>query len=153
MPFCACFRAGVVHTCLPQHRRPKISDNDLLFYVWRKPRVGNSVARSRAESCSNETGWLTIRMTRQLSGLRSSLATREAPTAVDFYQRLPGHATQIAAAEQAYVQAKMEGMPTWVCFLRSIVLIGERSSFLTRHALLGVCFGPCMSMWMPLLCC
>ena len=47
--------------------------------------------------------------------LGSSPATLQAATAVDCFGCLPDHAIEIADAEQAYIQADMEGDPTWVC--------------------------------------
>ena len=47
--------------------------------------------------------------------LGSSPATLQAAKAVDFFGRLPGHVIDIADAEQAYIQAEMEGDPSWVC--------------------------------------
>ena len=45
----------------------------------------------------------------------SSLATLQAAKAVDFFGCVPGHAIEIADAEQAYIQAEMKGDPTWIC--------------------------------------
>ncbi|MFM7989507.1 MAG: hypothetical protein ACKPKO_60355, partial [Candidatus Fonsibacter sp.] len=45
----------------------------------------------------------------------SSLATLQAAKAVDFHGRLPGHCIEVADAEQAYIQADMNGDPTWIC--------------------------------------
>ena len=39
----------------------------------------------------------------------------EAAKVADFYWCLPGHVVHIADAEQAYIQADMSGMPTWLC--------------------------------------
>ena len=39
----------------------------------------------------------------------------QAAKAVDFFWRLLGHAILVADAEQAYIQADMQGDPTWVC--------------------------------------
>ena len=47
--------------------------------------------------------------------LGSSPASMEAGKYVDCYGSVPGHDTEQAAAEQAYVQAEMKGTPTWVC--------------------------------------
>ena len=47
--------------------------------------------------------------------LGSALATLDASRAVDAYGCVPGHAIEVADAEQAYVQADMRGTPTWVC--------------------------------------
>ncbi|MFM7985142.1 MAG: hypothetical protein ACKPKO_38070, partial [Candidatus Fonsibacter sp.] len=46
--------------------------------------------------------------------LGSSPATLQAAKAVDFYVCLPGHCIEVADAEQAYIQADMQGDPTWV---------------------------------------
>eukprot|EP00974_Lingulodinium_polyedra_P117996 11165496-Lingulodinium_polyedra.AAC.1 len=45
--------------------------------------------------------------------LGSSPATLEASRAADAYGAAPGHATDEADSEQAYVQADMPGTPTW----------------------------------------
>ena len=45
----------------------------------------------------------------------SSLATLEVAKAAGFSGCLPGHAIEIADGEQAYVQAEMQGSPTWIC--------------------------------------
>ncbi|MFM7978520.1 MAG: reverse transcriptase domain-containing protein, partial [Candidatus Fonsibacter sp.] len=47
--------------------------------------------------------------------LGSSPSTLQAAKAVDFYGCLPGHCIEVADAEQAYIQADMQGDPTWVC--------------------------------------
>ena len=47
--------------------------------------------------------------------LGSSLATLQAAKAVDVCGCAPGHAIEIADAEQAYIQAEMKGDPTWIC--------------------------------------
>ena len=47
--------------------------------------------------------------------LGSSPATLEASCAADAYGCCPGHETEIADAEQAYVQADLKGVPSWVC--------------------------------------
>ena len=44
-----------------------------------------------------------------------SLATLQAAKAVDLFCCAPGHAIEIADAEQAYIQAEMKGDPTWIC--------------------------------------
>ena len=36
--------------------------------------------------------------------------------AADFYGLMPGHAAEIADAEQAYIQALLTGTPCWICF-------------------------------------
>ena len=46
--------------------------------------------------------------------LGSSPANLQAAKAVDCFGCLPGHAIEIADAEQAYIQADMKGDPTWV---------------------------------------
>ena len=46
--------------------------------------------------------------------LGSSPATLEAARAADAYGCAPGHDTEIADAEQAYVQADLKGVPSWV---------------------------------------
>ena len=45
----------------------------------------------------------------------SSLATLQAAKAVNVFGCVPGHAIEIADAEQAYIQAEMKGDPTWIC--------------------------------------
>ena len=45
----------------------------------------------------------------------SSPATMEASRAADAYGCAPGHDIEIADAEQAYIQAEMQGTETWVC--------------------------------------
>ena len=47
--------------------------------------------------------------------LGSSPATLEAARACDAFGCIPGHDTEIADAEQAYVQAELKGVPSWVC--------------------------------------
>ena len=47
--------------------------------------------------------------------LGSSPATLQAAKAVDVFGCVPGHAIEIADAEQAYIQADMKGDPTWIC--------------------------------------
>ena len=47
--------------------------------------------------------------------LGSAPATIEASRMADFIGCAQGNAIHIADAEQAYVQAKMRGKPTWVC--------------------------------------
>ena len=47
--------------------------------------------------------------------LGSSLATLDASRAADAFGAVPGHAIEVADAEQAYVQAEMKGTPTYVC--------------------------------------
>ena len=44
----------------------------------------------------------------------SSLATLQAAKAVDFYGCLPGHCIEVADAEQAYIQADIQGDPTLI---------------------------------------
>jgi len=46
--------------------------------------------------------------------LSSSPATLQAMKCVDAYGAFPGNATQQCDAEQAYIQAKLKGTPTWV---------------------------------------
>ena len=46
--------------------------------------------------------------------LGSSPATPEASRACDAYGREPGMHTEVADAEQAYVQATLKGVPSWV---------------------------------------
>ena len=46
--------------------------------------------------------------------LSSSPATLQAMKCVDAYGAFPGNATQQCDAEQAYIQAKLQGTPTWV---------------------------------------
>ena len=46
--------------------------------------------------------------------LGSAPATLEAARAADAYGCSPGNAIEVADAEQAYVQAEMEGTPTWI---------------------------------------
>ena len=46
--------------------------------------------------------------------LGSNPATLDASRFADFYGIAPGHGLEVADAEQAYVQADMEGPPTWV---------------------------------------
>ena len=46
--------------------------------------------------------------------LGSSPATMEAGKVVDMFGCLPGHATEQADANQAYVQAELKGTETWV---------------------------------------
>ena len=43
-------------------------------------------------------------------------ATMEASKTADFYGLIPGHAVEIADAEQAYIQALLTGTPCWICF-------------------------------------
>eukprot|EP00974_Lingulodinium_polyedra_P095454 9250150-Lingulodinium_polyedra.AAC.1 len=43
----------------------------------------------------------------------SAPATREASRAADVYGAAPGHVTDAADAEQAYVQADVTGAPAW----------------------------------------
>eukprot|EP00974_Lingulodinium_polyedra_P110417 10678474-Lingulodinium_polyedra.AAC.1 len=45
--------------------------------------------------------------------LGSAPATIEASRAADAYGAAPGHETEVADVEQAYVQADMTGTPTW----------------------------------------
>jgi hypothetical protein len=45
----------------------------------------------------------------------SSPAILKAATAADLYGCIRGHAIDIADGEQAYVQAEMQGTPTWIC--------------------------------------
>ena len=47
--------------------------------------------------------------------LGSSPATLDASRAADAYGCVPGHDTEIADAEQAYIQADLKGTPSWVC--------------------------------------
>ena len=62
-------------------------------------------------------------------GMGSSRATLEAAKAVDFYGCLPGHAIEIADGEQAYVQAEMQGTPTWISLrMTSVRAGGENGS-------------------------
>ena len=60
---------------------------------------------------------LTIRITKYVifQDLGSSPATLRAAKAVDVFGCAPGHAIEIADAEQAYIQAEMKGNPTWIC--------------------------------------
>lgn len=46
--------------------------------------------------------------------MSSSPATMEAGKAVDYYGLFPGHNIEQADAEQAYTQARLKGIPTWV---------------------------------------
>ena len=46
--------------------------------------------------------------------LGSNPATLEATRAADCYGAAPGFATEVADAEQAYIQADLKGPPTWV---------------------------------------
>jgi hypothetical protein len=46
--------------------------------------------------------------------MSSAPASMEASKACDAFGLLPGHATQQCDAEQAYIQSKLEGAPTWV---------------------------------------
>ena len=48
--------------------------------------------------------------------LGSSPANLQAAKAVDCFGCLPGHAIEIADAEQAYIHADMKGDPTWVVY-------------------------------------
>ena len=45
----------------------------------------------------------------------SNPATMEAARAADFFGAVEGHTTEVADAEQAYIQADLKGPPTWVC--------------------------------------
>ena len=47
--------------------------------------------------------------------LGSAPATLEAAKMADFYGCAPGQEVEIADAEQAYIQAEMKGIDTWVC--------------------------------------
>ena len=47
--------------------------------------------------------------------LGSSPATMESSRACDMFGCAPGHDIEMADAEQAYIQAELKGMPTWVC--------------------------------------
>ena len=47
--------------------------------------------------------------------LRSLPSTMEAATFADFFGSSPGHVLETADAEQAYIQADMKGIPTWIC--------------------------------------
>ena len=47
--------------------------------------------------------------------LGSCPATMEAFKTADFYGLIPGHAVEIADAEQAYIQALLNGTPCWIC--------------------------------------
>ena len=47
--------------------------------------------------------------------LGSAQATMEASKVADFYGRALGNVIKTADAEQAYVQAPMTGVPTWIC--------------------------------------
>ena len=47
--------------------------------------------------------------------LGSCPATMEAAKTADFYGLMPGHAVEIADAEQAYIQALLAGTPCWIC--------------------------------------
>ena len=61
--------------------------------------------------------------------LGSSPATLEAARACDADGCIPGHATEIADAEQAYIQAELKGGPSWVCLpeeARTAEVIGEK---------------------------
>ena len=46
--------------------------------------------------------------------MSSAPASMEASKACDAFGLFPGHATQQCDAEQAYIQSKLEGSPTWV---------------------------------------
>ena len=45
----------------------------------------------------------------------NSPATMDASRSADMYGCAPGHGIQIADEEQAYIQADMQGSPTWIC--------------------------------------
>ena len=47
--------------------------------------------------------------------LGSCPATMGASKTADFYDLMPGHAVEIADAEQAYIQALLTGTPCWIC--------------------------------------
>ena len=47
--------------------------------------------------------------------LGSSPANMDASRAADCYGCFPGHDIEIADAEQAYIQADLKGIETWVC--------------------------------------
>eukprot|EP00969_Alexandrium_andersonii_P187833 8299871-Alexandrium_andersonii.AAC.1 len=47
--------------------------------------------------------------------LGSTPATLEASRVADASGAQPGFSTEVADAEQAYVQAELKGAPTWVC--------------------------------------
>ena len=47
--------------------------------------------------------------------LGSAPATMEASKIADFFGCTPGHVVEVADAVQAYIQAEMQGTPTWVC--------------------------------------
>ena len=47
--------------------------------------------------------------------LGSASATLQVAKAADVCGLLPGRSIEIAAAEQDYIQAEMNGDPTWVC--------------------------------------
>ena len=50
-----------------------------------------------------------------LEDLGNAPATMAAPRADDCFGCAPGHAIQMADAEQAYIQAELKGTPTWIC--------------------------------------
>ena len=47
--------------------------------------------------------------------LGNAPATMDASRAADCYGRVPGHAIEMADAEQAYIQAELGGTACWVC--------------------------------------
>ena len=60
--------------------------------------------------------------------LGSSPATLEASRACDAYGCVPDHDTEVADAQQAYIQADLKGVPSWVCIppeFRTAEYIGE----------------------------
>ena len=50
--------------------------------------------------------------------LGSNPATMEAARAADFFGASDSYATEVADAEQSYIQADLKGPPTWVCLPR-----------------------------------
>ena len=76
--------------------------------------------------------------------LGSSPASMEAAKMTDAYSCLPGHALEQADAEQAYVQAKLEGHETWIC-LPGECIDRHRNDPKLRHLLLRGWHAPSQS--------